>query len=158
MIKEAYCNYEMSMLLKEKGFNEYCSGYYKFDKSLGILSKAVINNSALDDDGIDISAPTHQMVLAWLREEKNIIITIQTRYPNNPEITTHPYSFLIEDYSETRDKNRGGKYMTGYSSTAGMDEFLIENDYLKEGLNFGEFLNYEEAIEAALLYTLKNLI
>lgn len=79
-MKEAYCNYEMSMLLKEKGFNEYCSGYYKFDKSLGILSKAVINNSALDDDGIDISAPTHQMVLAWLREKHKIHIEVEVYF------------------------------------------------------------------------------
>ena len=80
MVKEAYCNYEMSMLLKEKGFNEYCSGYYKFDKSLGILSKAVINNSALDDDGIDISAPTLQMAMKWLREEHKIHIEVEVYF------------------------------------------------------------------------------
>ena len=164
MIQEDYVSFEVSKLLKEKGFvgerEIGCRcGFYEQNKEYPNQINLVyddLNNSELEWN--ECLRFTHQMVLAWLREEKNIIITIQTRYPNNPEITTHPYSFLIEDYSETRDKNRGGKYMTGYSSTAGMDEFLIENDYLKEGLNFGEFLNYEEAIEAALLYTLKNLI
>ena len=128
MIKEAYCNYEMSMLLKEKGFNEYCSGYYKFDKSLGILSKAVINNSALDDDGIDISAPTHQMVLAWLREVHKWSIQVFPVF-DNLKWCYDIYELKIQKYHSR-------------------PELLSDVDYD----------TYEEAVEAAIKYVLENLI
>lgn len=127
-MKEAYCNYKMSMLLKEKGFNEYCSGYYKFDKSLGILSKAVINNSALDDDGIDISAPTHQMVLAWLREVHNIHIVI------------HPSSGVYY-----------GKYcLSIYVQRVKNKDFNLTYQTHED--------TYEKAVEEGISYSLINLI
>lgn len=85
-----------------------------------------------------IAVPTYQEAMRWLRDEKNINIEIST--------------FLICDFRENRDKDRGGKFHTGYSSQANMDEFLIKNDYLKEGLGFGEFLKYEEAVDAAIKY------
>lgn len=75
MIEERYVNFETAILLKEKGFDEYCRGYYKFDKTLGFLNDALVNNSVLND-GFDISAPTHQMVMAWLREVHNLHIII----------------------------------------------------------------------------------
>lgn len=135
MIKEDYCNYEMSMLLKEKGFNEYCSGYYKFDKSLGILSKAVINNSALDDDGIDISAPTHQMAMKWLREVHNVFIKINMIQDGMYDaINDFVYKEPIFQYE-----------ITGIN---GNDVYELR----------GEFNSYEEACEAAIKYVLENLI
>ena len=72
MIKEAYCSFEISKLLKEKGFDETC--YLKYDNE-GYLSINYIGyvNSEKSNDDFYALAPTHQMVMAWLRK-KNISI------------------------------------------------------------------------------------
>ena len=71
MIKEAYCSFEVSKLLKEKGFNErsYCY-YYLNGEIRQAIADAPWNNGVMEP--ILICAPTHQMAMAWLREEKNI--------------------------------------------------------------------------------------
>lgn len=61
MIKEAYCSDDICKLLKEKGFKEPCTA----------LNKLVI------EDGKKLFMKvTHQKAMAWLREEKNCIISI----------------------------------------------------------------------------------
>ena len=130
MIKEDFVSFETAKLLKEKGFDEYCSGYYKFDKSLGILSNAIINNSALDDDGIDISAPTLQMAMKWLREEKNYHIMIDCHGTKN--------------------------WLPTIQHTVGSDDYKIEGKVQK--ISGNGFDSYEEAVVAALKYCLTILI
>lgn len=71
MIKEAYCNYEISELLKEKGFDEKVFTYYE-DKVLKYGLWFEWNRSPLGH----IAAPTHQMACAWLREVHKISIEI----------------------------------------------------------------------------------
>ena len=61
MVKEVYCSYELSKLLKEKGFeistpNSIPCVYYDYKNR--------------------IYGYTHQNVMKWLREEKKIIIEI----------------------------------------------------------------------------------
>ena len=75
MIKEAYCSLEISKLLKEKGFDELC--VWKYKDGVRIKAGNAIDeyqNSELDDD--ECSAPTHQMAMRWLREEKYIFISL----------------------------------------------------------------------------------
>lgn len=85
MIKEAYVSFEVAKLLKEKGFNEQCSStydiavsggkpiFYKYDV-LQFFPDGMKNSD--DKYGMVISAPTHQMAIAWLREEYGISIEI----------------------------------------------------------------------------------
>ena len=61
MIKEAYCSDDICKLLKEKGFKEPCTA----------LNKLVIK-----DGEKPFMKVTHQKAMAWLREEKNCIISI----------------------------------------------------------------------------------
>ena len=73
-IKEAYCNYEVAQLLKEKGFDELCILKYNSD---GIKVKAgqaidEWSNTELEED--ECSAPTHQMACAWVRKKYNLYI------------------------------------------------------------------------------------
>ena len=150
-ITEDYCSFEIAKLLKEKGFDIPCK-------------QAYFNGSLVDYtmygfcDGELLDCPSQSLALKWLRE-LGIVITIKTHYPSNPELCKIPYSFLIEDYRPSRNMEKEhGKYSTGYSSCANMDDFLIENKLLFNGFNFGEFEKYEEAVEAALKYTLENLI
>lgn len=121
MIKEAFCSFEVSKLLKEKGFNEPCIATYNSTTKNFNVEELYLDWSTQWEPYI--SAPTHQMVMAWLREVHNIdIIIFHEKLPNNcywARIECHPFT-----------------------------EFQQEPEYK----------TYEEAVEAALKYTLENLI
>lgn len=74
MIKEAYCSFEVSKLLREKGFNTPCSGRYSVrSKEFHLDCTKMCNNGGL----FECAAPTHQMAMAWLRE-KGVHMSINT--------------------------------------------------------------------------------
>ena len=73
--------------------------------------------------------PTHQMAMKWLREEKNIFIVIEP----------HMYDYINE---------KNSSYVTS----------LWQGDNYYENITSKDYPTYEEAVEAALKYTLKNLI
>ncbi len=123
MIKEAYCSKEVSKLLKEKGFNEKCRGGYHSefddnDRPIVMLEEWMAQpyNNDFVDEGFLCSAPTHQMAMAWLREEKGIAIIpiISSILDNekflwNVKITiaktaeTYTQGWRYEDYGEVVD-------------------------------------------------------
>jgi hypothetical protein len=122
MIKEAYCSYELSKLLKEKGFDESSFAYYsEFDdwKILRFWRKYARNPI----NTFYLCAPTHQMACAWLREVHNMHIDIDPS-----EGDWHPCVIELETWSAISDGN----------------------------LKICD--TYEDAVEAALKYTLENLI
>lgn len=83
ILKERYCSYELSKLLKEKGFDWKCNGYYfknPFDGSIDVAVSPYAMNKNSDEYrkfDLPISAPTHQMAMDWLRN-KGYHIEIQT--------------------------------------------------------------------------------
>lgn len=119
MIKEAYCSFEVSKLLRKKRFDERCYTFYVHDDKEFYREEPPCCNSRSDD----YAAPTHQMAMAWLREVHNIdIIVFHEKLPNDcywARIERHPYT-----------------------------EFQQE----------AEYKSYEESVESALKYSLKNLI
>ena len=70
MVKETYVSLEVAKLLQEKGFDIECNNAYYNGKLIDYTMYGFCG--ALDF----IFAPTQQMAMAWLREEKNIIINI----------------------------------------------------------------------------------
>ena len=72
MITEDYCSYEIAKLLKEKGFDERCNSYFISDNEIALIP----HRRDFNNHGIYLSAPTHQMAMKWLREEKNIIVNV----------------------------------------------------------------------------------
>ena len=87
MIKEDYVSFETAKLLKEKGFDETCRAFWKvWDNYTAICDCSsskrfeYCSNSVLeqynDDEELNISAPTLQMAMKWLREVHNIAINI----------------------------------------------------------------------------------
>lgn len=132
MIKERICSYELSMLLQEKGFDEECDYFYEHSTD----EHSINEPQQLTFDELNysynlyIKAPTHQMACDWLREIYNICITI---YP---------------------DKEKGFEAVL----------YDIEADVEITLQSFGIFgyhifeSSYEEAVESALKYCLKNLI
>lgn len=128
MIKEAYVSFEVAKLLKEKGFNWPCRVLYSY---IGEFNNDVCNRD-VDWNSIspfgDISAPTHQMAMAWLREVHHLEI-----YPSHDSFQEHcNWWFSIS------------KFTKGYSDCP------YESDSI--------YFTYEEAVEAALKYCLENLI
>ena len=70
MTQEAYCSYEVSKLLKEKGFNQETYMVYDENKILDYqVYVCTKNNSSY------YCAPTHQMACAWLRDNHKLHIT-----------------------------------------------------------------------------------
>ena len=72
MIKERYCSYEVSKLLKEKGFDVPCSKAYMNDS---MVTKSSVQLIDFNSKGY-VSAPTHQMAMDWLRIKHGILISI----------------------------------------------------------------------------------
>jgi len=74
-MEEAYCSYEVSKLLKEKGFDEECTHYYSYeDDELIEYTNGVYSRNSKDCHRC--TSPTHQMACAWLREVHNIFILV----------------------------------------------------------------------------------
>lgn len=79
MITEDFVSFETAMLLKEKGFNEKCTHYYKNEKYLVDSGYANIHSYTNSNLVEEFTAPTLQMVMKWLREVYNCFISIEIR-------------------------------------------------------------------------------
>ena len=80
MVKEDYVSFEIAKLLKEKGFDENTSMVYMSYGELRKLDRYdSIRNSNYNDitkNYFEYTAPTLQMAMKWLREEKHIFIEL----------------------------------------------------------------------------------
>jgi len=132
MIKEAYCSFEVAKLLKEKGFDEPCMGYYHTivyhanEKEIYLSALCEKNSSWMGDC---ISAPTHQMAMAWLREVYHIHIDI-----GYDDLDWYWNIISIADDISPEDRPKMVKCGTACHRT------------------------YEQAVESALKYSLENLM
>lgn len=151
MIQEAYCSYEVSKLLKEKGFKESTQlvwyehlpsqnaghsseigkpkrDYFYWEKD-GERNSLWTNNSLVPSyiSGEVYSCPTIQMAMKWLREKYHI----------------HADPIKQGNYNDCSE------YYTWIVARMGII-------YRNSGV--AEKLSYEEACEAALKYALETLI
>lgn len=141
MVIEAFVSFETGKLLKEKGFDAdtkmfwctlYDVPYIEYIGDIENCSAFEVNNS----NGLDVSenfvctAPTQQMAMRWLREVHKI------------HIIAEPCLGL----SDNLEFNR-------WFSTI----FKEEGEY-KPIRRVDEYSTYEDAVEAACLYCLRNLI
>ena len=132
MITEDYVSFETAKLLKEKGFNVYVRSYY--EKDVYRTKEEFSTNNALWNWNISnfrYSAPTLQMAMKWLREVHNVFIDISSRFSKNADSDVC-FSYSCKKLIDT--------YKSSYE------------------IGDGEWLNYEEACEAAIKYCLENLI
>jgi len=132
MIKEAYVSYEIAQLLKKKGFNWECRTCYEHGELKTEVCRQYADWNSRHEVWELMSAPTHQMVMKWLREKHNKHCDIG--YDIDLE-----WCFQIINLKET-----------------------VEYDYSEPKYYHSEnetnFKNYEEAVEAALKYVLENLL
>ncbi len=97
MTKEAYCSYEVSKLLKEKGFSEKCTACYRTDlnNQFELISGRVnfCNPRFNKFKSIPpLNAPTQQVAMRWLRE-RGIFINIDYMI----ECPTFKYYIYLDD-------------------------------------------------------------
>lgn len=142
MITEDYVSFKTAKLLKEKGFDEKCTSVYhdgelQLVSSLGIFCGEgygeqilTYTNSECEWSPIMISAPTLQMAMKWLREEKRCIIVIIPKWFTSYGCTKYAYSIWADDNLE------------------------IDGETNKDT----EYNTYEKACEAAIKYCLEKLI
>ena len=137
MITEDYCSYEVSKLLKERGFNEEIetlithSGmlYHSDENSVKREKHTTTCNSKINIYLDDVSCPTHQMAMKYLREEKHIEIHIAMCALN-------------------ADGSREYMY----------DIFFTNERYFEKAITKPGFKTFEEAVEAALKYCLTEIL
>lgn len=145
MIQEAYCSFEVSKLLKEKGFNGLCGACFDpndkslntiyYDTSGGVEPQDWNNLSEREAGKIGlatwygyISAPTQQMAMYYLRRVHGIFIAI-----NNDDLDFNWQCYDLINREST------------------LDPKILSESY-------GGYKHYEKAVEAALKYSLENLI
>lgn len=128
MITEDYASFETAKLLKEKGFS--CDEISCIKVFKGHTYK--IQGTVIDADE-DVTIPTLQMAMKWLREEKKIGIEINTNfYHYDGNKWRYEYGFCIFQLSGSFEK-------------------FAECDY--DG-----YKTYEQACESAIKYCLEKLI
>ena len=130
MLSEQYCSFETAKLLKEKGFDELC--IFKYD-SEGNRQKAGVaidewQNSEFDDG--EYSCVTHQMAMAWLREEHRILISIDAHSADH-------WEGCIDSFEIDIIKNAS--------------RIIVPHDIAIQ-------TNYDDAVEAALKFCLEEVI
>ena len=132
MIKEAYCSFEVAKLLKEKGFNEPCRDFYRKENDEWLHRNTYeynyFNLQMPRWEGC-YSCPTHQMAMAWLRIEHNILLFLLPAQENGKLV------YLVEVWTWNEEE---GIYESTYAPMPRKEP--------------------EKAIESALKYVLENLI
>ncbi len=130
----------LAIKLKEKGFDKPCFGYYQEDEFIlnitsihlpfgGNVVDTMIRHRGENDI---VDAPTIEQVLEWLREEKNIIVTVGT-------FTNVSMSRFVIKIIQIVDKD---------SLTEHFLKGCIEKFYV----------NYDDAILAGIEYVVEHLI
>ena len=123
-ITEDYVSFETAKLLKEKGFDTPVWTRYEDGNEVIFGDKNNWNNSPMGQ----ISAPTHQMAMKWLREVHGIFIAI-----NNDDLDFNWQCYDLINRDSTLDPKILSESYAGYKT-------------------------YEQAVEAAIKYCLENLI
>lgn len=146
MIQERYCSYEVSRLLKEKGFNEPCRSYYI--SSSGRYSRCLIEKKINNCEDNEILRPTHQMACDWLSETYHIEISIEPK--GIREVGDNQYKNCYSAIVYKPNKAN----IIGWNS----EHIRIVNMLKKSNEDSDEFDTKEEAIDEALKFSLKYLI
>lgn len=139
MITEDFVSLEVAKLLKEKGFSEPVHYEYHYTISVPQFHKKAHNFNGEEYANCEtewFSAPTIQMAMKWLREDKKILISIFCHIDKG-------YWFCIQHFIDSPYK-----FATS-ESIHRKEEILGKIQY---------YDTYEQSCEAAIKYSLENLI
>lgn len=138
MNKEQYVSFEVSKLLKEKGFDWECDSWTA-EYTTGVELHTGMERRNYNDDNVSLydglfSAPTQQLAMRWLREVHKIDISV----------TPDDGSWWIK-----------ATELEYWSSV--FNGKVLNSDDIKYAYK-GDTNTKEECYEAALWYVIKNLI
>ena len=148
-MKEDYCSFEVAKLLKEKGFNEATNRYYnaQYDEIRTVSDTFMTywNNEdhmkVLMMEGA-LAIPTHQMACKWLREVHHLLISI----------VASPVYGKVKD---EKGRNTCGLLYWHYMASG---EWMKEKYNPQQKAFVVSEKSYKKVCEAALKYSLENLI
>ena len=135
MTQEDYCSYELSQLLKEKGFEGVCEYAYSNKGNYFEVDRG-------NFDEVYCLRPTHQMAMKWLREKYQLLISVDA-------------SPIYDKVKDEKGRNTCGLLYWHYMACG---EWLNDKHDATKRVFVVSGKTYEEAIEAALKYSLENLI
>lgn len=100
-MKEQFCTYEISLKLKELGFDEPCLGYYEVSNNLesGFRLRFIEHedsNPSKQPSNKDCLAPLWQQTFGWLRKKHQINIIIIDPLSYNITYPGRNYGFDVE--------------------------------------------------------------
>ena len=139
MITEDYVSFETAKLLKEKGFDEYCSKYWtNVQDAPSCFGKGFRYKNSDNVYGSDnlYCCPTLHMTCKWLRKKYNIHVE------PTPYVTTDGFFWAY-------------KILGGIIAP---NVIPLPNYCVKRLKESSGFLSCEQATEAAINYCLENLI
>lgn len=119
MKQEDYVSYEIAKLLKEKGFDWECIGYY-VDYEPNDVKYSFLGETNSTWESRCCSAPTPQMAKKWINEVCKLYITIK------PYITEEGIMYLFEIYKLEREKFTLLKSKTGFEKPELAENFAIK--------------------------------
>ena len=123
VITEDYVNFEIAKLLKEKGFDEKCVGFYSVDGKF--FGESTYRNNWTPERSGSINASTIQMAMKWLREVHKICIVIQPYIMEDGICYCYEIKKLHSDMVEPI-KNRAG-YTVYEESVEAALKYALEN-------------------------------
>ena len=139
MIKEDYVSFEIAKLLNEKGFDGECDYYYSEDSRE--MQQLLLDELYYHNEDF-IKCPTLQMAMKWLREEHQLLIGV---------VATPVYGKIRDE----KDRNTCGLLYWHYMASG---EWMNDKyNPIQKAFVVSE-KSYENAVEAALKYSLENLI
>ena len=110
-MQEQFCTYEISLKLKELGFNEECLGYYHVNEGYTKGYAFCYSENTRTSD-CSVLAPLWQQVIDWLRERYNLCIEIQC-----PQREFDFYSWTIHEPLGINDEEYNCKtYEDGFTN------------------------------------------
>lgn len=121
-MKEQFVTYEISLKLKELGFDEEVIATFDTyeNNELKIFAFSVPNKGIFEEGfkkGWCIKAPLYQQVTDWFREKHNIHIVVSGRLVNDPKKKTYKWE-VYGDFEEEPGKLYEGlnkDYYTAYN-------------------------------------------
>ncbi len=131
-ITEDYCSFEVSKLLKEKGFEVKCEYYYMGSGKQFSATKMNHNDKSFTKE--KYSSPPHALAIKWIRENFGIHICVEFC-----DVPTPKYFYAIY-------KNQNDKVDTN------IERLNLKNE------DYMIYDSYDQAVEAALLHVLSELI
>lgn len=156
LTEKDYCDYETCVALKELGFSEPTLAYYHGFLSSKPLLYLVIDEDCMPEDGVNvfdllsnsnkykdsknIDAPTMWEAQKWLREEKEVYVTVIPEYNDYRPVKGVKYRLEVAHWKD---------YEFGYETIEWLDEECLHTIIT--------FDSYEEALSEGIKEAVKIL-